>query len=72
MNNRETEEQVVKEFDAWAKRTCAPAKLPTGTEALAFFDYLRSERPHLLKFSFSGDRWTVVRGWLRRRGLVSD
>ena len=72
MNRREAEAHIVREFEAWVKRTGAPGTLPSGTEALVFYAYLESERPHLLKFSYPGDRWQVVHGWLRRRGLVRD
>jgi hypothetical protein len=37
---------------------------------ILFFGYLQSQRPDLLKFKASGDRWLIVHGWLAREGKI--
>ena len=45
---------------------------PTTWTALSFYAHLQNNCPHLLKFRCHGDKWQTVKGWLLRRGLVTD
>jgi hypothetical protein len=37
-----------------------------------FFLYLEKERPDLLNFRASGDKWQIVHAWLLRERRVKD
>lgn len=60
--------EIATEFRRWPDKP----ENATGTDALIFYNWLASERPHLLQFKCVGDRWKVVHGYLRRLRLVSD
>jgi hypothetical protein len=40
--------------------------------SMAFFNYLRKERPYLLEFEYPGDKWQCVHGWLLRAGKIKQ
>ena len=58
------------EWVVWARAT--KIKNATGADALLFFNYLQAERPDLLAFKASGDKWQVVHSWLLKARLVAD
>jgi len=70
MTQDEAKRRIVSEFRSWARAQNKPA--PNGTDGFIFFGYLQQERPHLLAFGSSGDKWQTVHGWLLRASLVSD
>jgi hypothetical protein len=73
MDRAQTEINILHEFDAWVKRRPPPGgRLTSGTEALVFFGFLNLERPHLLDFESSGDKWQTIHALLLRHGRVSD
>jgi hypothetical protein len=41
---------------------------PERSDGLIFLGCLRRQRPHLLEFKTSGDRWQTVHGWLAGEG----
>ena len=45
---------------------------PTTLNAFSFFGDLSKNRPDLLHFRCADDKWQVVKGWLLRRGLVTE
>ena len=63
---------VIREWDAWAAANLRPDEEASGTHGLAFFYYLTSERPDLLKFKTRGDPWQTIHGWLLQEGKVND
>lgn len=68
----DAEREIIAEWHQWRARTLSAVDKPTGNDAFVFFGYLGSERPELLGFQGSGDKWQIIHGWLLRRGYVSD
>jgi hypothetical protein len=58
---------VLREWDVWALNNEMEI-----LRSLAFFSYVRKERPHLPKFEYPGDKWQCVRGWLLRAGKLKQ
>jgi hypothetical protein len=52
---------IIREWDDWAPKHPDDAKIMNG---MMFFTYLQKERPDLLEFKSSGDKWQDVHGWL--------
>jgi hypothetical protein len=69
MTREEARRAILNEWNSWVK--AEDVKNPTGTDALLFYQFLVSERDHLLRFKASDDKWQVVYGWLRNAKLVS-
>lgn len=63
---------VIDEWDQWAKKNIAPGQTANDLKALAFYGHLSTERPRLLGFNFAGDKWPMVKIWLRQAGRISD
>jgi hypothetical protein len=63
---------IIDEWDRWAKDNVLEGKKANGLKALTFYGYLVSERPTLLGFPFAGDKWPMVKIWLRQAGKISD
>jgi hypothetical protein len=61
---------VIREYDAWAAEHGHDAA--KTRDGVIFFEYLRRERPDLLDFPFSGDKWKIVQRWLRTWGRVKQ
>ena len=73
MKSGEAKRLVLQEWDDWAAKNLPPGQKASGTDGLIFFGYLQRQRPHLLEFKASGDRWVTVHGWLAREGkIISD
>jgi hypothetical protein len=54
----EAERAIVHEWDAWAPQKAASF----GPSAdMCFFYHLQRERPDLLDFGYSGDKWRAVK-----------
>ena len=70
MKKDEAKRLVLQEWDDWAAKNVPPGQRARGTDGLIFFGYLQSQRPDLLKFKASGDRWLIVHGWLAREGKI--
>jgi hypothetical protein len=70
MKKNEAKRLVLQEWDDWAAKNVPPGQRARGTDGLIFFGYLQSQRPDLLKFKASGDRWLIVHGWLAREGKI--
>ena len=71
MLKAEAETRIVTEWSHYIAEN--PIFRPTTVDALSFFVvHLQQNCPHLLKFRCAGDKWQVVKGWLLRRGLVTD
>jgi hypothetical protein len=62
---RESKRAVLQEWDGWSQLN------PNEDCVVRFFNYLRSDRPHLLDFQYPGDRWMLVRAWLVSTGRIS-
>jgi len=60
---------VIREWDAWAPKH---ANEPSVSDGMNFFFYLQKQRPDLLNFRASGDKWQVVHAWLLRERRVKD
>jgi hypothetical protein len=60
---------VIQEWDAWSKLHPDEAMQMNG---MMFFIHLEKNRPDLLRFKASGDKWQVVHGWLLRERRVPD
>lgn len=63
--------QIIREWHGWVEET-HPDRLPSGNVALGFYGHLQTNRPDLLNFRASGDKWQVVHGWLLNARLVGD
>ena len=63
---------VIDEWDQWAKKNIGPDQRANDLKALAFYGYLSTERPRLLGFNFAGDKWPMVKIWLRQAGRIFD
>jgi hypothetical protein len=63
---------VIDEWDQWAKNNIRAGQRANELKALAFYGYLTSEKPGLLEFKFAGDKWQVVKIWLRHAGRIAD
>ena len=72
MKREEARREIIRYWRAWRAENLPDDKDTTSMDALAFYDYLRSNRSDLLDFKFSGDKYQQIQSWLRERGLVSD
>jgi hypothetical protein len=63
---------IIDEWDEWAKSNITAGQRADEFKALAFYRYLSSERITLLDFPFAGDKWPMVKIWLRQSGRISD
>lgn len=72
MKNEDARVEIVGEFRRWWADREADQGQATGNDGMVFLGYLRKEKPHLLDFKASGDKWQIVHGWLLRADLVSD
>jgi hypothetical protein len=63
---------IIDEWDQWAKNNIRAGQRPNELKALAFYGFIASERPTLLGFSFAGDKWPMVKIWLRQAGRIFD
>ena len=70
MLKAEAETQIVAEWSRYIAEN--PIPHPTTISALSFYAHLQKNCPHLIQFRCHGDKWQVVKGWLLRRGLVTD
>jgi hypothetical protein len=70
MKKDEAKRLVLQEWDDWAAKNIPSRQQARGTDGLVFFGYLQSQRPHLLEFKTSSDRWLTVHGWLARAGKI--
>lgn len=66
---KEAERAIVREWDAWAAKQTDALRWRDG---MLFFQHLQRERPDLLQFRYSGDKWQRVHGWLISNGRVTD
>ena len=60
---------IIREWGNWARNNPEDSK---GAAAVLFFNYLQDDKPELLDFYSTGDKWQTVHGWLRREGRVKD
>jgi hypothetical protein len=66
--NEETRRAIIREWDAWAPGNDTRAV----SKGLEFFAHLQKEKPHLLEFSYPGDKWQAVHGWLLHARRVQE
>jgi hypothetical protein len=65
-------EMIINEWDRWVDDNVLEGQKADGLKALAFFEHLASARPKLLDFSFAGDKWPIVKIWLRQAGRIPE
>ena len=70
MKRNEAKRLILQEWDDWVAKNLPHGQKARGTDGLIFFGYLQKQRPHLLEFKTSGDRWLTVHGWLSRAGKI--
>jgi len=70
MKRAEAKRLVLQEWDDWAAKNVPPGQTAMGTDGLIFFGYLQSQRPHLLEFKTTDDRWPIVHRWLSQEGKI--
>jgi hypothetical protein len=63
---------VLQEFRRWRARPGNANELADGHTALLFFNWITVDKPELLAFKTSGDKWQIVHGWLLNAGQISD
>jgi hypothetical protein len=59
-------------WEQWRAAHLPHDRQANGTDAFAFFGWLQSQRPDLLRFRYRGDKWQAIHGCLLRHRLVSD
>ena len=64
--------KILEEWDRWAKGNISEGQKADEIRALAFYGYLANEKQRLLEFNFAGDKWQMVKIWLRQAGKISD
>jgi hypothetical protein len=70
MTKEQARRAVLAEWDPWTKAT--NVNNANGRDGLTFFGFVQRERPQLLAFRASGDKWQTVHSWLFSARLVSD
>jgi hypothetical protein len=70
MKQEEARPAILAEWRRWWPTT--GKSVPGGLDGLSFFSHLQKDRPDLLSFRGSGDKWQIVHGWLMRANLVPD
>ena len=72
MRQVEAEFLILHEWEEWRAKNLKRGERASGIEALVFFEFVRSEKPHLLKFRHKGDKWQIIHAWLLRAKVVGD
>ena len=69
MKRDQAKQSIVAEWDLWS----ASNKITNATagDKLKFYNFILKERPHLLDFKASGDKWQDVHSWLIQSRRVS-
>jgi hypothetical protein len=62
---------TMREWSRWRDANGVSAGA-SGNDALRFFSHLQSDRPDLLNFRSSRNKWQVVHDWLLSIGAVHD
>ena len=71
MKQSEAEARIKLRFLDWLEEE--GLQIPVnGNKAFKFYGHLLSNHSDLLEFSYQGDKWQPIHGWLERAGLVSD
>ena len=60
---------IIREWDARSLEHPGDAEIQ---DCMLFFSFLEKERPDLLNFELSGDKWQDVHAWLLRERRVKD
>jgi hypothetical protein len=68
MKKKEAEQAILHAWDVWAANP-ATSNLNDG---MAFFTHLQRQRPDLLDFKYSGDKWKAVHGFLIHGRRVAE
>ena len=63
MLQSEAKDKLMKEFDEWKQKNGFEG-IPTESDALQFYAYIESDKPHLLNFKCAGDKWQKLKSWL--------
>lgn len=66
MKQEQAKERIIAEFHSWASQQ----KNPAERNGFVFFNHLEMNRPDLLNFKCSGDKWQRVHGWLLNARFV--
>lgn len=70
MTGKEADEKIREEWRAWAKQNNI---VDAGWgDAMAFYQYVRQTREHLLDFRYDGDKWQFVHTCLLHAGYVTS
>jgi hypothetical protein len=72
MRESDAETAILLEWRTWAPRNFPSRPELTKADAQMFFAYLQTEKPQLLAFETTRDKWQVVHGWLLGRAFVVD
>jgi len=72
MKREDARDLIRREWIRWRNAQLPLYPRPTGKDAMAFYDHLRTSQPDLLDFPFDGDRWLIVHGWLLSPDAISD
>ena len=62
---------IIDEWDKWAEGKISKGEKGTDVQGLEFHSYLGREKPLLLEFKYSGNRWQQVKVWLREAERIS-
>jgi hypothetical protein len=69
MKKKEAEQSILHAWDVWAAN---PANASSLNDGMAFFTHLQRQRPDLLDFKYSGDKWQAVHGFLIHGRRVTE
>jgi hypothetical protein len=64
MKKEEARVHVIHEWTSWQRENAGDSHI---TNMLLFYNWLQANRPEILSFRSSGDKWQVVRGWIQDR-----
>ena len=70
MNRDEARRRIEGAFSEWLTARHIAAAGVTPLEAFDFYAFLQVYRPDMLDFAAPGDRWQVVKEWLRDDHMI--
>ena len=69
MKREQAKQKIVAEWDSWSSSN--KITNATAEDKLTFYNHLLKERPDLLDFKASGDKWQDMHSWLIQSRRVS-
>lgn len=64
MKKEDARMYVIQEWSSWQRQNAGDSH---ATNMMLFYNWLTANRPIILSFRSSGDKWQVVKGWIQDR-----